>query len=84
MTQFKMNKVTENYWLIYAVWDIIFSHRVNLKLAHRFHALLIVKILSLQRAIPEVPYLKLLDEESYLSLDDWFMVQQSCMDLTKV
>ena len=60
---FKMNTVTENYWLIYAAataataatviimtWScggIIFSHRVNLILALRFHALLIVTILSL-------------------------------------
>ena len=28
---FKMNRVTENYWFIYAMRDIIFSHCVNLK-----------------------------------------------------
>ena len=42
--------LTENYWLIYAaaiMWDIIFSHWVNLKLALRFHALLIKMILPL-------------------------------------
>ena len=44
-----MNTVTENYWLISAaatvIWPyhvgIIFSHGVNLKLALRFHALLV-------------------------------------------
>ena len=54
-SSFKMNTVTENYWLIYAaatvIWSyhvgIIFSHWVNLKLALRFHALLIMMILSL-------------------------------------
>ena len=51
-----MNTVTETYWLIYAaatVWPchvgyicIIFSHWINLKLALRFHAVLVVTILS--------------------------------------
>ena len=44
---FKMNTVTENYWLIYATAMDLISHCVNLKLALRFHALLIMMILSL-------------------------------------
>ena len=49
--------ILTDYWVIYAAgmvicdlitWGIIFSHRVNLKLALRFHALLIVTILSFQ------------------------------------
>ena len=55
VSQFKMNMVTENYWLIYAQATIIsrhlcgvfsFSHWVNLKLALRFHALLIMTIIQ--------------------------------------
>ena len=55
VSEFKMNAVTENYWLVYAaatvIWPyhvgIIFSHWVNLKLALWFHALLIVTILPI-------------------------------------
>ena len=56
---FKMNTVIEYYWLICSsngnmTWGIIFSQWVNLKLTPRFHALLIMTILSLQRVTAEV------------------------------
>ena len=52
---FKINTVTENYWLIYGAATVIwpyhvglyFSHWVNLKLTLQFHALLLMMILSL-------------------------------------
>ena len=53
VSSFKMNTVTESYWLIYAAAtvSVIFSHWVNLKLALWFHALVIVTIMGNPRGI---------------------------------